>query len=124
MSLLSVSSLSAAPPSTLALTSPPQAKKKVLVAPTLSLSLGNETMGILFKTPQFSFRGVSALWCWVAGRSGSMVSDDLPSVFLSPSPEDEDDQALDFDLDALETPSDSESLPFPMYDLDLEGEGS
>ncbi|XP_035771183.1 BCL2/adenovirus E1B 19 kDa protein-interacting protein 2-like isoform X3 [Neolamprologus brichardi] len=82
-----------APPSTLALTSPPQAKKKVLVAPTLSLSLG---------------------------RSGSMVSDDLPSVFLSPSPEDEDDQALDFDLDALETPSDSESLPFPMYDLDLE----
>ncbi|XP_039880784.1 BCL2/adenovirus E1B 19 kDa protein-interacting protein 2-like isoform X3 [Simochromis diagramma] len=82
-----------APPSTLALTSPPQAKKKVLVAPTLSLSLG---------------------------RSGSMVSDDLPSVFLSPSPEDEDDQALDFDLDAIETPSDSESLPFPMYDLDLE----
>uniref|UniRef100_A0A3P8PCA1 CRAL-TRIO domain-containing protein n=1 Tax=Astatotilapia calliptera TaxID=8154 RepID=A0A3P8PCA1_ASTCA len=61
-----------------------------------------------------------ALWCWVAGRSGSMVSDDLPSVFLSPSPEDEDDQALDFDLDAIETPSDSESLPFPMYDLDLE----
>ncbi|XP_042069650.1 BCL2/adenovirus E1B 19 kDa protein-interacting protein 2 isoform X3 [Haplochromis burtoni] len=82
-----------APPSTLALTSLPQAKKKVLVAPTLSLSLG---------------------------RSGSMVSDDLPSVFLSPSPEDEDDQALDFDLDAIETPSDSESLPFPMYDLDLE----
>uniref|UniRef100_A0A3Q4N896 CRAL-TRIO domain-containing protein n=1 Tax=Neolamprologus brichardi TaxID=32507 RepID=A0A3Q4N896_NEOBR len=37
-------SLSAAPPSTLALTSPPQAKKKVLVAPTLSLSLGNETI--------------------------------------------------------------------------------
>ncbi|CAI5692150.1 BCL2/adenovirus E1B 19 kDa protein-interacting protein 2 isoform X3 [Oreochromis niloticus] len=82
-----------APPCTLALTSPPQAKKKVLVAPTLSLSLG---------------------------RSGSMVSDDLPSVFLSPSPEDEDDPALDFDLDAIETPSDSESLPFPMYDLDLE----
>lgn len=44
MSLLSVFSLSAAPPSTLALTSPPQAKKKVLVAPTLSLSLGNETI--------------------------------------------------------------------------------
>lgn len=56
------------------------------------------------------------------GRSESTVSDDLPSVFLSPSPEDED--ALDFDLDALETPSDNESLAFPMYDLDVEGERS
>lgn len=82
-----------APPSTLALSSPQPVKKKVLVAPTLSLSLG---------------------------RSESTVSDDLPSVFLSPSPEDEDDTALDFDLDALETPSDNESLAFPMYDLNVE----
>lgn len=53
-----------------------------------------------------------------------MVSDDFPSVFLSPSPEDDDDTGLDFDLDAIETPSDSESLPFPIYDLDLQGERS
>ncbi|XP_030597225.1 BCL2/adenovirus E1B 19 kDa protein-interacting protein 2 isoform X2 [Archocentrus centrarchus] len=82
-----------APPSTLALSSPQPVKKKVLMAPTLSLSLG---------------------------RSESTVSDDLPSVFLSPSPEDEDDTALDFDLDAMETPSDNESLAFPMYDLNVE----
>ncbi len=58
-------------------------------------------------------------------RSESIVSDDFPSAFLSPSPEgddDDDDTGLDFDLDAIETPSDSESLPFPIYDLDLEGE--
>lgn len=80
-----------APPSSLALSRP--TKKKVLVAPALSLSLGG---------------------------SESTVSDDFPSGFLSPSPDDEDDAALDFDLDAIETPSDSESLPFPLYDLDLE----
>ncbi|XP_071356156.1 BCL2/adenovirus E1B 19 kDa protein-interacting protein 2-like isoform X9 [Trachinotus anak] len=81
------------PPSSLALSgSRPMRKKKVLVAPALSLSLG---------------------------RSESTVSDDFPSAFLSPSPDD-DETGLDFDLDALETPSDSESLLFPIYDLDLE----
>ncbi|XP_068565489.1 bcl-2/adenovirus E1B 19 kDa-interacting protein 2-like protein isoform X2 [Cebidichthys violaceus] len=79
-----------APPSSLALSRPTK-KKKVLVAPALSLSLG---------------------------RSESMVSDDFPSSFLSPSPEDDDDTGLDFDLDAMETPSDSESLAFPMFDLE------
>ncbi|XP_050925561.1 BCL2/adenovirus E1B 19 kDa protein-interacting protein 2 isoform X2 [Lates calcarifer] len=79
------------PPNSLALSRP--TKKKVLVAPALSLSLG---------------------------RSESTVSDDFPSAFLSPSPEDDDDTGLDFDLDAMETPSDTESLPFPIYDLDLE----
>uniref|UniRef100_A0A096LZZ3 BCL2 interacting protein like n=1 Tax=Poecilia formosa TaxID=48698 RepID=A0A096LZZ3_POEFO len=69
-------------------------KKKVLAAPTLSVSLGG---------------------------SESIKSDDLQSTFLSPSPEDAEDTALDFDLDALDTPSDSESLHFPLYDLDLEG---
>ncbi|XP_037651728.1 BCL2/adenovirus E1B 19 kDa protein-interacting protein 2-like isoform X2 [Sebastes umbrosus] len=77
-----------APPSSLALSRPK--KKKVLVAPALSLSLG---------------------------RSESTVSDDFPSAFLSPSPDD-DDTGLDFDLDAIETPSDSESLSFPIYDLE------
>ncbi|XP_045914821.1 BCL2/adenovirus E1B 19 kDa protein-interacting protein 2-like isoform X2 [Micropterus dolomieu] len=82
------------PPSSLALSRP--TKKKVLMAPALSLSLG---------------------------RSESTVSDDFPSAFLSPSPEDDDDDddtGLDFDLDGMETPSDCESLPFPMYDLDME----
>ncbi|XP_035771185.1 BCL2/adenovirus E1B 19 kDa protein-interacting protein 2-like isoform X5 [Neolamprologus brichardi] len=37
-----------APPSTLALTSPPQAKKKVLVAPTLSLSLDEDDQALDF----------------------------------------------------------------------------
>ncbi|XP_027142453.1 bcl-2/adenovirus E1B 19 kDa-interacting protein 2-like protein isoform X2 [Larimichthys crocea] len=81
-----------APPSSLALSGSRPKKKKVLVAPALSLSLG---------------------------RSESTVSDDFPPAFLSPSPED-DDTGLDLDLDAIETPSDSESLPFPIYDLDLE----
>ncbi|KAI3359021.1 hypothetical protein L3Q82_015405, partial [Scortum barcoo] len=86
--------LSVAPPSSLALTESRPKKKKVLVAPSLSLSLG---------------------------RSESTVSDDFPPAFLSPSPEDDDDDTgLDFDLDAIETPSDSESLRFPIYDLDLE----
>ncbi|KAL7381100.1 hypothetical protein ABVT39_000474 [Epinephelus coioides] len=80
-----------APPSSLALSRP--TKKKVLVAPALSLSLD---------------------------RSESTISDDFPSAFLSPSLGDDDDTGLDFDLDAMETPSDSESLPFPIYDLDLE----
>ncbi|KAK2830948.1 hypothetical protein Q5P01_018879 [Channa striata] len=78
------------PPSSLPLLRP--TKKKVLVAPPLSLSIG---------------------------RSESTVSEDFPSTFLSPSPED-DDTGLDFDLDAMETPSDTESLPFPLYDPDLE----
>uniref|UniRef100_A0A3B4ZTQ6 BCL2 interacting protein like n=1 Tax=Stegastes partitus TaxID=144197 RepID=A0A3B4ZTQ6_9TELE len=82
-----------APPSSLALSGPRPMKKKVLVAPALSLSLD---------------------------RSESAVSDDFPIGFLSPSPDDEDDATLDFDLDAIETPSDSESLPFPLYDLDVE----
>ncbi|XP_043994005.1 BCL2/adenovirus E1B 19 kDa protein-interacting protein 2-like isoform X2 [Gambusia affinis] len=82
-----------APPSSLSLTGDRQMKKKVLAAPTLSLSLGG---------------------------SGSITSDDLQSTFLSPSPDDAEDTALDFDLDALETPSDSESLHFPLNDLDLE----
>uniref|UniRef100_A0A3Q1FEQ1 BCL2/adenovirus E1B 19 kDa protein-interacting protein 2-like n=2 Tax=Acanthochromis polyacanthus TaxID=80966 RepID=A0A3Q1FEQ1_9TELE len=82
-----------APPSSLALSGPRAMKKKVLVAPALSLSLGG---------------------------SESTTSDDFPTGFLSPSPDDEDDTALDFDLDAIETPSDSESLHFPLYDLDLE----
>ncbi|XP_041867207.1 bcl-2/adenovirus E1B 19 kDa-interacting protein 2-like protein [Melanotaenia boesemani] len=82
-----------APPSSLALSGARPIKKKVLVAPALSLSLGG---------------------------SGSVVSDDFPSAFISPSPENDDDPALDFDLDAMETPSDSESLHFPIYDLDLE----
>ncbi|XP_035799745.2 BCL2/adenovirus E1B 19 kDa protein-interacting protein 2-like isoform X2 [Amphiprion ocellaris] len=82
-----------APPSSLALSGPRATKKKVLVAPALSLSLGG---------------------------SESTTSDDFPAGFLSPSPDDEDDTALDFDLDAIETPSDSESLRFPLYDLDLE----
>ncbi|GLD69805.1 bcl-2/adenovirus E1B 19 kDa-interacting protein 2-like protein [Lates japonicus] len=72
------------PPNSLALSRP--MKKKVLVAPALSLSLG---------------------------RSESTVSDDFPSAFLSPSPEDDDDTGLDFDLDAMDTPSDTESLPSP-----------
>ncbi|XP_036949816.1 BCL2/adenovirus E1B 19 kDa protein-interacting protein 2-like isoform X3 [Acanthopagrus latus] len=80
-----------APPTSLLLSKPK--KKKVLVAPSLSLSLGH---------------------------SESTVSDDFPSVFLSPSFDDDDDTGLDFDLDAMETPSDSESLRFPIYDLDLE----
>ncbi|XP_067359934.1 bcl-2/adenovirus E1B 19 kDa-interacting protein 2-like protein isoform X2 [Channa argus] len=78
------------PPSSLFLSRP--TKKKVLVAPALSLSLG---------------------------RSESTVSEDFPPAFLSPSPED-DDTGLDFDLEAMETPSDTESLPFPLYDPDLE----
>ncbi|XP_054878544.1 protein prune homolog 2-like [Poeciliopsis prolifica] len=87
------------PPSSLNLTGEQRAKKKVLAAPNLSLSLGG---------------------------SESITSDDLQSTFLSPSPEDADDAedaedtTLDFDLDAVETPSDSESLHFPLYDLDLE----
>ncbi|XP_076610206.1 caytaxin-like isoform X3 [Chaetodon auriga] len=80
-----------APPSSLALSRP--TKKKVLVAPALSLSLD---------------------------RSESTVSEDFTSAFLSPSPDDDNDMGLDLDLDAIETPSDSESLPFPIYDLDLE----
>nr|XP_046273619.1 BCL2/adenovirus E1B 19 kDa protein-interacting protein 2-like isoform X2 [Scatophagus argus] len=80
-----------APPSSLPLSGSRPTKKKVLVAPALSLSLG---------------------------RSESTVSDDFPSAFLSPSPEDDDDTGLDLDLDAIETPSDSESLPFPIYDLE------
>ncbi|XP_055368716.1 bcl-2/adenovirus E1B 19 kDa-interacting protein 2-like protein isoform X2 [Betta splendens] len=79
------------PPSSLALTQP--TKKKVLLAPALSLSLG---------------------------RSESTVSEDFPPAFLSPSPEEDEDAGLDFDLDAMETPSDSESLPFPVYDLEEE----
>ncbi|XP_063755958.1 mucin-2-like isoform X3 [Eleginops maclovinus] len=77
-----------APPSNLAFSRP--TKKKVLVAPALSLSLG---------------------------RSESTVSEDFPPAFLSP---DDDDTGPDFDLDAMETPSDSESLHFPVYELDLE----
>ncbi|KAM4550624.1 BCL2/adenovirus E1B 19 kDa protein-interacting protein 2-like isoform 2-T2 [Fundulus diaphanus] len=85
-----------APPSSLPLTGERQMKKKVLAAPSLSLSLGG---------------------------TGSITSDDLHSAALSPSPEDAEDAedaALDFDLDGMETPSDSESLHFPIYDLDLE----
>uniref|UniRef100_A0A3P9ICP4 CRAL-TRIO domain-containing protein n=1 Tax=Oryzias latipes TaxID=8090 RepID=A0A3P9ICP4_ORYLA len=80
-----------APPSSLVLSGPKSIKKKVLVAPALSLSLG-----------------------------GSLASEDFAPGFLSPSPEDDDDPRLDLDLDAMETPSDSESLHFPNYDLDLE----
>ncbi|XP_056267445.1 bcl-2/adenovirus E1B 19 kDa-interacting protein 2-like protein [Pseudoliparis swirei] len=80
-----------APPTSLSLSRPTK-KKKILVAPALSLSLG--------------------------GRSESSVSGDFPSCFLSPSPEDDDDLAPAFDLDDMDTPSDSESLPFPMYDLE------
>ncbi|XP_068188660.1 bcl-2/adenovirus E1B 19 kDa-interacting protein 2-like protein [Antennarius striatus] len=83
-----------APPTSLSLKGS-RPKKKVLVAPALSLSLG---------------------------RSDSALSDDFPSAFLSPSTEDDDDTGLDLDLDAMETPSDSDSLPFPVYDLDLEGD--
>lgn len=82
-----------APPDSLPLTGERQTKKKVLAAPSLSLSLGG---------------------------SASITSDDLQSAFLSPSPEDAEDTVLDFDLDGMETPSDSESLHFPIYDLDLE----
>lgn len=83
-----------APPLSLPLSLTKPKKKKVLMAPALSLSLG---------------------------RSESLVSEDL-SGFLSPSMEDVDlDRDLDLDLDAMETPtSDSESLPFPLYDLDLD----
>ncbi|XP_076020535.1 BCL2/adenovirus E1B 19 kDa protein-interacting protein 2-like [Genypterus blacodes] len=84
-------SLPVAPPTSLTLSHP--RKKKVLVAPALSLSLG---------------------------RSDSTASADFPSAFLSPSLDDED--GLDFDLDAMETPSDNESMPFPNYDLDIEDE--
>uniref|UniRef100_A0A3B3BW13 CRAL-TRIO domain-containing protein n=1 Tax=Oryzias melastigma TaxID=30732 RepID=A0A3B3BW13_ORYME len=83
--------LSAAPPSSLALSGPKSIKKKVLAAPALSLSLG-----------------------------GSLASEEFAPGFISPSPEDDDDTKLDLDLDAMETPSDSESLHFPNYDLDLE----
>ncbi|KAM4630773.1 BCL2/adenovirus E1B 19 kDa protein-interacting protein 2-like isoform 2-T2 [Polymixia lowei] len=83
----------AAPPSSLALSGSRPRKKKVLLAPALSLSLG---------------------------RSNSVVSDDILPAFLSPT--EDDDTGLDFDLDGMETPSDSESLPFPVYDLDLEDE--
>ncbi|XP_061597960.1 bcl-2/adenovirus E1B 19 kDa-interacting protein 2-like protein isoform X2 [Cololabis saira] len=81
------------PPNSLALSGRKPVKKKILVAPALSLSLGG---------------------------SGSMVSDDFPSAVISPSLEDDDEARLDIDLDALETPSDSESLHLPGYDLDLE----
>uniref|UniRef100_H3DLC1 CRAL-TRIO domain-containing protein n=1 Tax=Tetraodon nigroviridis TaxID=99883 RepID=H3DLC1_TETNG len=64
-------------------------RRKVLVAPALSLSLG-----------------------------GSESMDDFPAAFLSPSPEDEDEGDLDIDLDAMETPSDSESLLFPALELE------
>ncbi|XP_008420473.1 protein prune homolog 2-like isoform X2 [Poecilia reticulata] len=90
---LTPSSTRPVPPSSLNLTGERQMKKKVLAAPTLSVSLGG---------------------------SESIKSDDLQSTFLSPSPEDAEDTALDFDLDALETPSDSESLHLPLHDLDLE----
>ncbi|XP_034016869.1 bcl-2/adenovirus E1B 19 kDa-interacting protein 2-like protein isoform X2 [Thalassophryne amazonica] len=83
------------PPNSLPLSGSRPRKKKVLVAPALSLSLG---------------------------RSDSTLSDDFTSAFLSPSTDDDDDMGLEFDLDAMETPSDSESLPFPNYDLDLEDE--
>ncbi|XP_077937202.1 protein prune homolog 2 isoform X2 [Gasterosteus aculeatus] len=76
-----------APPTSLRLSQP--TKKKVLVAPALSLSLG---------------------------RSESTVSGDFPSTFLSPPAEDGDDMWLDLNLDGMETPSDSGSLPFPIYD--------
>ncbi|XP_037330656.2 bcl-2/adenovirus E1B 19 kDa-interacting protein 2-like protein [Pungitius pungitius] len=76
-----------APPTSVLLSQP--TKKKVLLAPALSLSLG---------------------------RSESTVSSDFPSTFLSPPPEDDDDVWLDLNLDAMETPSDSGSLPFPIYD--------
>ncbi|KAF7648877.1 hypothetical protein LDENG_00150610 [Lucifuga dentata] len=82
-----------APPTSLTLSGSRPRKKKVLVAPALSLSLG----------------------C-----SESSMSDDFPSAVLSPALDDEDDTELDIDLDAMDTPSDSESLPFPIYDLDLE----
>ncbi|XP_058475200.1 BCL2/adenovirus E1B 19 kDa protein-interacting protein 2-like [Solea solea] len=82
--------LAAAPPTSLSLTRP-QKKKKVLVAPALSVSLG---------------------------RSESTVSDDFPSGFLSP--DDDDDLGLDIDLDAVETPSDTESLPFPICNIEGE----
>lgn len=86
-------------------------KKKVLVAPALSLSLGNKVPFILEMCHVSQTSSPS-------GRSESAVSDDFPSAFLSPSPDDDEDIALDFDLDAMETPSDTESLPFPIYDLE------
>ncbi|XP_056154446.1 BCL2/adenovirus E1B 19 kDa protein-interacting protein 2-like [Lampris incognitus] len=82
-----------APPSSLTLSGSRPRRKKILVAPALSLSLD----------------------C-----SNSAPSDDFPSAILSPSPDDEDDTGLDFDLDNMDTPSDSESLSFPLYDLDVE----
>ncbi|XP_061521197.1 bcl-2/adenovirus E1B 19 kDa-interacting protein 2-like protein isoform X1 [Phycodurus eques] len=88
------SSVAAERPVTLALSScgggAKRMKRKVLVAPVLSVSLGRSESG------------------------------DFHSAFLSPSPGDEDDGGPDFDLDAMETPSDSESLRFPVDDLDLE----
>ncbi|KAM8840578.1 BCL2/adenovirus E1B 19 kDa protein-interacting protein 2-like isoform 2-T3 [Spinachia spinachia] len=75
------------PPTSLLLSQP--TKKKVLVAPALSLLLG---------------------------RSESTVSGDFPSTFLSPPPMDDNDMWLDLNLDGMETPSDSDSLPFPIYD--------
>lgn len=100
-------------------------KKKVLAAPTLSLSLGDSFIMFLLL-----YLCLSVSVCCLMflnndisppGGSGSITSDDLQSTFLSPSPDDAEDTALDFDLDALETPSDSESLHFPLNDLDLEG---
>ncbi|XP_062342598.1 protein prune homolog 2-like isoform X1 [Osmerus eperlanus] len=79
-----------APPNSLALGSEP--RKRRLMAPALSLSLG---------------------------RSESVVSEEFLSAAISPSI-DEEDLGLDLDLDAMETPSDSESLHFPSHDLDLE----
>lgn len=84
----------------------------VIVAPPNSLALGSEPRKRRLMAPALSLS---------LGRSESVVSEEFLSAAISPSIDEEGDLALDLDLDAMETPSDSESLHFPSHDLDLEG---
>ncbi|XP_059899943.1 bcl-2/adenovirus E1B 19 kDa-interacting protein 2-like protein isoform X1 [Gadus macrocephalus] len=78
-----------APPTSLALSGPRPQRRRVLLAPALSLSLGG---------------------------GDSLASEDLPLGLLSPDPEDAE---LDRVLDGMATPSDTESMAFPSYDADM-----
>ncbi|XP_030202510.1 bcl-2/adenovirus E1B 19 kDa-interacting protein 2-like protein isoform X2 [Gadus morhua] len=78
-----------APPTSLALSGPRPQRRRVLLAPALSLSLGG---------------------------GDSLASEDLPFGLLSPDPEDAE---LDRVLDGMATPSDTESMAFPSYDADM-----
>ncbi|CAL8374176.1 unnamed protein product [Boreogadus saida] len=79
----------ATPPTSLALSGPRPQRRRVLLAPALSLSLGG---------------------------GDSLASEDLPLGLLSPDPEDAE---LDRVLDGMATPSDTESMACPSYDADM-----